>query len=49
MIKGRQVAWVIYKHFKLSDEDGAMLEWDEMLHVNLRGATYSSSRTTGMT
>ena len=28
---------MIYKHLKLSEEDGAMLEWDEMLHVNLRG------------
>ena len=37
MIKGRPVAWVIYKHFKLSDEDGAMLEWDELINVHLRG------------
>ncbi len=37
MIRGRQVAWMIYKHFKLSEEDGAMLEWDELLHVHLRG------------
>ena len=37
MIKGRQVAWMIYKHFKRSEEDGAMLEWDELLSVDLRG------------
>ena len=37
MIKWRQVAWIIYKHFKLSDEDGAMLEWDELINVHLRG------------
>ena len=37
MIKGRQVAWVIYKNFKHSEEDGAMLEWDELLSVDLRG------------
>ena len=28
---------MIYKHFKLSDEDGAMLEWDELINVQLRG------------
>ena len=28
---------MIYKHFKLSEEDGAMLEWDELLNVHLRG------------
>ena len=37
MIKGRQVAWMINKHFKISEEDGAMLEWDELLSVHLRG------------
>ena len=37
MIKGRQVAWMTYKHFKLSEVDGAMLEWEELLHVELRG------------
>ena len=34
MIKGRQVLWMIYRHFKLSDEDGAMLEWDELVNVH---------------
>ena len=29
MIKGRQIAWMMYKHFKLSEVDGAMLEWEE--------------------
>ena len=28
---------MIYKYFKLSEEDGAMLEWDELLSVHLRG------------
>ena len=37
MIKGRQVAWMTYKDFKLSEVDGAMLEWDELLSVDLRG------------
>ena len=37
MIKGRQVLWLIYRHFKLSDEDGAMLEWDELVNVHLKG------------
>ncbi len=28
---------MIYKHFKLSDEDGAMIEWDELVNVHLKG------------
>lgn len=36
MIKGRQVAWVLYKHFKLSEVYGAMLEWGELLSMELR-------------
>ena len=28
---------MLYKHFKLSEVDGAMLEWDELLGVELRG------------
>ena len=37
MIKGRQIAWMMYKHFKLSEVDGAMLEWEELLSVELKG------------
>ena len=28
---------MIYQNFKLSDIDGAMLEWDELLQVELKG------------
>ena len=31
MIKGRQVTWLVFDHFRLSDVDGAMLNWDEIL------------------
>ena len=37
MIKGRQIAWLMYKHFKLCEVDGAMLEWEELLGVELKG------------
>ena len=37
MMKGRQIAWMMYKHFKLSEVDGAMLEWEELFSVELKG------------
>ena len=36
MIKGRQVTWMVYDHSRLSDIDGAMLNWDELLRVELK-------------
>ena len=36
MIKGRQVTWMVYDHFKLSDIDGAMLNWEEIFRVELK-------------
>ena len=35
MIKGRQVTWLVFDHFRLSDVDGAMLNWDEILGIKL--------------
>ena len=36
MIKGRQVTWMVCDHFKLSDVDGPMLSWDEIIRVELK-------------
>ena len=31
---------MMYKHFKISEVDGAILEWEEVLHVELRGDNF---------
>ena len=36
MIKGRQISWLVFDHFRLSDIDGTMLNWDEILKIELR-------------
>ena len=36
MIKGRPISWLVFDHFRLSDIDGAMLNWDEILKIELR-------------
>ena len=38
MIKGRQITWMVYQHFRLSDIDGAMNSWFDLLNVQLHGA-----------
>ena len=35
MLKGRQITWLVFDHFKLSDVDGAMLNWDEIIRLKL--------------
>ena len=35
MLKGRQITWLVFDHFRLSDVDGAMLNWDEILSLKL--------------
>ena len=37
MRTGRQITWMLYEYFKVSETDGAMLDWDELLSVELRG------------
>ena len=37
MLTGRQIAWMIYEHFRLTDIDGAVLEFTDLLRVELRG------------
>jgi len=37
MVKGRQITWMVYQYFKTTDIDGAMLEWDELIHIEMQG------------
>ena len=37
MLTGRQIAWMIYEHFRLTDMDGAVLEFTDLLRVELKG------------
>ena len=37
MVSGRQITWMIYQHFKVSETNGAMLDRDEFLSVELKG------------
>ena len=34
---GRRISWFIYERFKLSTEDGAILEFEDLLQVELKG------------
>ena len=36
-IKGRQVTWVVYKTFVITDSDNALNRWYDLMHVQLRG------------
>ena len=36
MLKGRQITWRVFDHFRLSDVDDAMLNWDEILRLELK-------------
>ena len=36
MLKGRQTTWLVFDHFRLSDIVGAMLNWDEILKLELK-------------
>ena len=37
MVKGRQIAWKLYQRFKLSEAEGAILEFGDLLEVKLKG------------
>ena len=37
MLTGRQIARMIYEHFRLTDIDGAFLEFTDLLKVELKG------------
>ena len=36
-LKGRQILWQIYKHFKISEADGALLDLQDLFAVTLHG------------
>ncbi len=33
MLTGRQITWVLYEYFKVSEHEGALLHWDELFFV----------------
>jgi len=37
MMNGRQIAWMIYQHYKVSETEGALLCFEDLLHVSLKG------------
>ena len=45
MLTGRQITWMLYENFKLSETDGAMLEWDAIMNVKLKGDNLSAFLT----
>ena len=44
-LKGRQILWYIHRHFKVSEADGALLDFDDLLHVQLHGDDLRSFMT----
>ena len=41
-LMGRQVAWMIYEYFKVSDTDESFLDLSEILKVDLKNANVQS-------
>ena len=37
MLSGRQMAWLFYNHFRLRQEEGAMLEIKDLMNLHLKG------------
>ena len=37
MVKGRQILWMIYQQFRLSEEAGAMYDFSDIMAVRLKG------------
>ena len=37
MLSGRSIAWLIYKEMKVSETEGALLEFEDLLKVELKG------------
>ena len=34
---GRQVVYMMYDNFRITEVDSAMQDWDELIHVELKG------------
>ena len=37
MLTGRQITWMLYEYFKISETDRALLEWAAFMNVELKG------------
>ena len=37
LLTGRQITWVLYEYFKVSETDVALLDWDELPSIELEG------------
>ena len=44
-ITGRQITWMLYDFFKVSTNDGVLLDWEEILQVQLKGDNLSQFLT----
>ena len=50
MMSGRSMVWQIYHHFELTEIVGAMMDFNDLLNVTLKGDNLSQFRYTwGMT
>ena len=36
-MRGRQLAWLLYDHYRIRQEEGAMLEFGDLIHLTLKG------------
>ena len=45
MINGRQMAFIIYQHMRTNSVDGALLEFEDLLHVHLHGQNLQKFKT----
>ena len=44
-ITGRQITWMLYDYFKVSTNDGVLLDWEAILRVLLKGDNLSQFLT----
>eukprot|EP00973_Karenia_brevis_P002757 375351-Karenia_brevis.AAC.1 len=42
MVKGRQIAWLVYHHYELSASEGAVLEFSDMINFELKSANLAA-------
>ena len=43
LMKGRQVLWLVYQHYKITAEEGAVLDFQDLLAVSLIGSDMPAS------
>eukprot|EP00973_Karenia_brevis_P005034 693165-Karenia_brevis.AAC.1 len=43
MVKGRQIAWIVFHHYELSATEGAVLEFSDLISVELRSDNLAAS------